>query len=114
MSPIDPIRPSSLDDIVDHVESGRASASYGPASEYQPYQWEMPWIETQVSSSQPFDPPPAEPKEPPSFDVLTQEYFDQIVQDLPDPVFERPPLPSYDDCLITQEFFDTAMRNLNS
>lgn len=113
MNPIDPIHPSSLDDLVSRLEP-EPYADYGSPSGCHPCQYEAPWMETQASPSQPFDPPPVEPKEPPSFDVLTQEYFDQIVQDLPvDPVFERPPLPSYDDCLMTQEFFDRAMRNLN-
>ena len=85
MSPIDPLRPLSLDDIVGQVESGPACSSYGPASCYRPYQWEMPWIET---------PPPSVPR-------------------FGEPRPEPQQLPRYGDCLLTPDSFARAMRDLN-
>lgn len=84
MNPIDPLRPSSLDDLVGPISSRPAFDDYGPASLYRPYRWEMDWIDT---------PPPVAP--PP----------------LP-PVPEPPRLPTYEDGLMTQELFDKLMRDL--
>lgn len=81
----DPLCPRSLDDLVDHVESGQYNDGYGQAPTYQPYQWELPWIKT----PEPFGPPPEEPWPPP----------------------ER--LPSYNDCLMTTDLFIKLMHDLN-
>ncbi len=85
MNPIDPLRPSSLDDIVGPVESGPAYGGYGAASAYRPYHWDMPWIETPQPTAPRFDEPRPEP----------------------------PLLPRYEDGLLTPDSFARAMRDLN-
>lgn len=85
MNPIDPLRPSSLDDLVGPVDSGPACGGYGAASSYTPYRWEMPWVPT---------PPPELPR-----------YYE--------PRPEPPPLPRYEDGLLTPEIFARVMRDLN-
>ena len=85
MNPIDPLRPLSLDDLAGQVESGPACGSYGPASSYTPYHWEMPWIATPQPSGMRFDEPRPEP----------------------------PQLPRYEDCLMTPDVFARAMRDLD-
>ena len=85
MNPIDPFRPSSLDDLAGQVGPGPAYGSYGPASSYTPYQWEMPWIETPQPTVPRFDEPRPEP----------------------------PPLPRYEDGLLTPDSFARAMRDLD-
>ena len=85
MNPMDPLRPGSLDDLVDQFEPVRPCGSYAPGPLYAPYQWEMPWIET---------PPPSVPR-------------------LDEPRPEPQQLPRYDDCLLTPDSFARAMRDLN-
>ncbi len=84
MNPIDPLRPESLDDLVGPAERGPACGNYGAACSYTPYHWEMPWVQT----PQPAIPPYEEPR--------------------PEP----PPLPRYEDGLLTPDLFDRFMREL--
>jgi hypothetical protein len=85
MNPINPLRPSSLEDMVGPVESSPAYGNYGPSSSYTPYRWEMPWIEIPQSSGTRFDELRPEP----------------------------PPLPRYEDCLMTSDLFARSMRCLD-
>ena len=86
MNPIDPLRPSSLDDIVGPAKSGPAYGGYGAASPYRPYRWEMRWINTpQPEGPSPYEPPP-EPPRLPSYDDgrLTPDLFAKLLDDLKD------------------------------
>ena len=84
MDLVDPLGPRSLDDLVDPVQTRPGYPAYGPVSLYRPYQWEMPRMET------------PEPERPPYFE----------------PPPEPPPLPTYEDGLLTQGLFDRHMRDL--
>lgn len=85
MNPIDPIRLASLDDIVGLPESGPVYGSYGPASSYRPYHWEMPWIETPQPTERRLEEPPPEPERLPRYeDALPYELIARAMRDFND------------------------------
>ena len=84
MNPIDPLRPLSLDELLAPVDSRPGYGSYGPASLYQPYEWEMPRMETPLPAVPPPDELLPEPPRPPRYEdcLLTPELFARHLQDL--------------------------------
>lgn len=114
MNPIDPLRPSSLDDVAGPAESGPADGTYGPAPSYTPYQWEMPWIPTPEPAAPRFVEPRPEPPPLPRYEdgLLTPGLFAMFMDELRDPP-EPPQLRSCEDGLSTSDLLGRIMRDLD-
>lgn len=83
MTSLNPLRPSSLDDLVGPVNSWPACGGYGAASLYEPYQWEMPWMHTPSPMQPPEPEPPPPPEQFPTYEESTawSRLFDRLYRE---------------------------------